>query len=259
VLLVESLLLTRSLTPTLKKMSCSNNVVPATDFVFPVSKRLQTRRLVLRNPTNEDYAIKVRASCPKLLYVEAANVIVHANEWLAIPVTLDFAHLEKPEDLKYHTISVFCRSGLIPAKNIAEWYENDSDDSLYLAQTLKVSRSTGFAAPDTVLDLPGSSTLLETPPYPTFDVDDSDCRTAHRFDSDTATATEISEDDFAAAVAPDSLISTAHNIDSGMPTARDVNDRGWCALGSMLSTFYPTTNLKVETSQKKSIFPCGAN
>lgn len=244
-------------------MTCPhrNIAVQPTEIIFPVSKRQQTRRIVLRNPTNANLVVKLRTSCPEALQIEMKNFTVHSNEWVAIPVSLDTWKMTRAEELKYQTLSVYCRSGAIGKKKIAEWKLNDSDDSLYLVLTLKIARVNGFAAPDTVIDLPGLSTLLETPPYPTFGVDDSDCRTARRFDSDTATANEISENDFVA-VAPDSMISTAHNVASGMQTARDFNYKGWCTVGGILSTFYPVgkhQNPKDVKNSKYAIFPCGAN
>jgi len=238
----------------------SQTAVPPTEFVFPVSKRPQIRRLVLRNPTNDDLVVKLRTSCPEVLQIEVKNFAVHANEWVAIPLTLDVEKMKKIDELKYQSLSIYCRSTQIGKKKVAEWTLNDSDDSFYLALSLKIVRLNGFAAPDTVMDLPGMSTLLETPNYPTFDVDDSDCRTARRFDSDTATANDINEDDLAA-IAPDSSISTAHNIVSGMNTARDFNYRGWCVVGDVFSTFYPAAkqNPKDGKNSKYTIFPCGAN
>lgn len=257
-----------------KQHAQQNKAEAPTQFVFPISSRTQLRRLVLRNPTGDDLAVKLRASNGRILRADSSNAIVHANEWLAIPLALHIERLTDNVELQFQSLAVFCRRVDIGREATTAWFKDDSDDARFLCASLKIRRLRGFAAPETVLDLPGGSALIETPPFATFDVDDADTQTAHGFDSDTATARDI-EPEHWAAVAADSFVSTANRIDADMRTARDMNARGFgagaCWLGDTLCSFYPCKAAPIQPEHEPtilakpgrggilaSVFPCGS-
>ncbi|CAD5224898.1 unnamed protein product [Bursaphelenchus xylophilus] len=232
--------------------------VPQHVMVFPVSSRPQARRLVLRNPTGRELAVKLVATCPKALQIDGPHLIIAPNEWNSTNMVLDANKVAEQSDLQFHSVLVYCRlRSKFSEVGLADWFnEEDNENPINLAYSLKIHRTIDFAAPDTVVDLPGKACLVEPINAPTFDYDPrdvADCLTARGVESETATANQLSETDLLACC-PDSLAKTALEFDDGTRTARWIG-RGCCAVKA-LDSLYPGSG---QALQKKvgTVFPCG--
>ncbi|CAD5218902.1 unnamed protein product [Bursaphelenchus okinawaensis] len=230
-------------------------------MVFPYSSRPQTRRLVVRNATTKAMVVKMLPTCPQALHVDNSSLVVQPNEWNSTTMTLDPKKVKNSDDMNNHSLLVFCR---LKSKShealLKEWMDNtevSKDNFTHLAYNLKIYRSRDFAAPDTVVDLPGASELLEAPQgvITLYDPQEFvDCLTARNVESETATANELSETDLNACC-PDSMAKTAHSIDEGTRTARKIGNS--CFLVNALDRIYPGSGEPVEKNLPKSYFPCG--
>ncbi|KHN73552.1 hypothetical protein Tcan_08338 [Toxocara canis] len=249
------------------------------EIIFPKSNQPVSRRLIIRNKTNSDYAVKIRGNSP-FIWIEPAQGFLRSKCTQAISVTFDATqpHLLKNSP---QLLQVFCRPVTRRTEAICRrWFrapvENNKHTQQQLAQTLNVSCSDGFVASETVLDLPCNALSIQSEPYPTFYVDDSDTTTARAIDCDAETAWGISANEIVALLPPDVQASTARRIGSDVQvvtarcpaypraatargvmsevaTARAINQPGSCYwMSRMFDKVFPPEE------GKETVPPCGA-
>uniref|UniRef100_A0A0M3HYP5 DUF4968 domain-containing protein n=1 Tax=Ascaris lumbricoides TaxID=6252 RepID=A0A0M3HYP5_ASCLU len=151
-----------------------------TEIVFPRTNQRSSRRLILRNKTGSDFALK----SPQLVqvYCRPANP---------------------------RTEAICCRWFKAPVENTKQMQQQ-------LAQTLTVTFSDGYVASDTILDLPGNSLAVQSERYPTFCADDSDTRTAWPIDCDTEAAWGISDKEMKSLLSGDVKVVAERCVEDGV-------------------------------------------
>uniref|UniRef100_A0A915BR44 MSP domain-containing protein n=1 Tax=Parascaris univalens TaxID=6257 RepID=A0A915BR44_PARUN len=250
-----------------------------TEIFFPKTSQPNTRRLVLRNKTNCDYAVKVRGNSP-FIWIEPAQGFLRSGCAQAINVSFDAT---QPELLKNspQLLQVFCRPVTRRTEAICRrWFrapvENNAQTQQQLAQTLSVGCSDGFVALETLLDLPCNALAVQSEPFPTLCADDSDTTTARAIDCDTETACGISKDEIMALIPEEVQVATARCVGSDVQiaaarrpvgvqaatargvmsevaTARAVNQTSGCYwMNRMIDRVFPAEE------GRETVPPCGA-
>ncbi|KAM3728814.1 Nicastrin [Dirofilaria immitis] len=181
------------------------------EIIFPAINKSVVRRLLLRNNTKTDFAIKLRTNSA-VLVIEPQQGFLRAKHTQSISIRLDDTNNASNQSIK-----IYCRP--VSKRTEAEcrrWFLTPveiSESKDQLAQTLRIKTSTSFAPLETVLDLPCLAVSVQAEQYPTLMVNDSDTVTARQIDSGTKTACEISETEILAMLPPDSVLNTAEGID----------------------------------------------
>ncbi|VDK47992.1 unnamed protein product [Anisakis simplex] len=252
-----------------------------TEIVFPRNNQPTRRRLLIRNRTRCDYAVKIRGNSPFII-IEPAQGFLRAGCTQPIYVTFDGTQRSIIKNSP-QLLQVFCRPvSQCTEKICRRWFrlpvENNPQTIQQLAQTLDVCQSDGFVAFDvrsigfglsllkTLLDLPCHALPIQSEPFPTLYADDSDTKTARAIDCDTETAWGISKNDIMILLPPniqansarnpldDMPVRTAHDInDAHLKTAKAVNNNTSCYwFSKLMDRVFPLGN------GHESIPPCGA-
>ncbi|CAJ0579645.1 unnamed protein product, partial [Mesorhabditis spiculigera] len=162
---------------------------PPTVMMFPHSKGADTvkRSLILRNPTIKDLVVKLVPSCPKALQLEGGVLLLQARKYAPMSVTL----VQKAFS-SHLTLSIYARP--IERHNhaaIQQWIKNDDVAPRQLVTKIEIKNESGFAATDTIIDLPGRAALFEAVTVATEGVDIGDAITCNPIDGDCATAPQM--------------------------------------------------------------------
>jgi len=170
---------------------------------FPLSEHVQARRLVLRNNTPHMFVVKLVPSSTSLISFSPLSqnkrsiYSVDAETSVSIKVILDQSQVSKDELeqlMKQLRLSVYCTK-MVCSSGIRNWLFVNAHSESELVQKFNVVRTKDFSALKTILDLPGQAHLIKAVLRPSLDVDDSDCQTAHRVDSDTQTVIPLTEEE----------------------------------------------------------------
>uniref|UniRef100_A0A0R3RSV3 MSP domain-containing protein n=1 Tax=Elaeophora elaphi TaxID=1147741 RepID=A0A0R3RSV3_9BILA len=223
------------------------------EIVFPSTDKPVVRRLLLRNNTKTDFAVKLRTNSPALI-IEPSQGFLRAGRIQSISLSFDGAQ----KALK-QSIEIYCRP--VDRRSEAEcrrWFLSpiEIDDSINrLAQTLQIKTSIGFTPLETVLDLPCQVIAFQAEQHPTYMTNDSDTITARQIDSGTATACAISETELLAMLPPDWTLKTAKGIDENgwnrSIFSWSLPPCGW------LEKFFDSIFPPDETQE--TVAPCGAS
>ncbi|CAG9531384.1 unnamed protein product [Cercopithifilaria johnstoni] len=223
-------------------------------IIFPESnnnKSVVRRRLLLRNNTKTDFAVKLRTNSPELA-IDPAQGFLQAGHVQSVKLSLDSVYKTPNRSIK-----IYCRP--VDKRSEAEcrrWFlapPEISESNNQLAQTLQIKTSVGFTPLETVLDLPCHAIAIQAEQYPTFMASDSDTVTARQIDSGTTTACMISEAELLAMLPPDWVLNTAQGIDekNGNILSFSRPTCGW------LEKFFDLIFPPDETQE--TVAPCGAS
>ncbi|KAL3989449.1 hypothetical protein ACH3XW_27720 [Acanthocheilonema viteae] len=223
------------------------------EILFPAINKSVVRRLLLRNKTKTDFAIKVRTNCPALV-IEPAQGFLRAGRIQSVSLRFDGA-----QKTSKRSIEIYCRP--VDKRSEAEcrrWFLTPTEfkeSTSQLAQTLQIKTSTGFTPLETVLDLPCQAIAFQAEQHPTHMTNDSDTVTAHQIDSGTATGCAISETELLAMLPPDWVLNTAQGIDGNDWNG---NILSWSRPNCRwLEKFFDSIFPPDETQE--TIAPCGAS
>uniref|UniRef100_A0A0M3IFB3 MSP domain-containing protein n=1 Tax=Ascaris lumbricoides TaxID=6252 RepID=A0A0M3IFB3_ASCLU len=225
-----------------------------TAIVFPATRSVDSRRLVVRNPTKETFAVKIPTSSDRL-EVTPTCAIIEAGRSQHFRVTLSEPKMILGTEGCY--LVVMCRPvGTLPSEAYEVWFETPYGRDTEVARKISVVKSLGYCAFETIMDLPGQASGVFGYWSPTTALDDSDTLTARNVESDTFTAPVIDEVD----TANDSLNS------NGMEAAGDifqdspdtlknvaVPKYGW--IRKFVDRAFPQATDNIETTA----FPCGSS
>ncbi|VDN01203.1 unnamed protein product [Thelazia callipaeda] len=242
------------------------------EIIFPTANKLVVRRLLLRNATRMDFAVKLRTNSAALVpepsqgFLRAGHtqsVLLRFNSAKNASVVLNHLNNSNKDSTIFQkqTLKIYCRT--VNRKTEADcrrWFLSPTDESKeshnQLAQTLKIKTSKGFTPLETVLDLPCMALIIQAQQYPVLTVDDSDTVTAHQIDSDTNTACMISESELLEMLPPDCTISTAKGIEEASWNNNSfwyVTSRPICGvLEKFFDSIFPPDD------RQEAIAPCGA-
>ncbi|CAJ0962651.1 unnamed protein product, partial [Mesorhabditis belari] len=164
-----------------------------TVMVFPPGSNGPTRRtLIIRNPTNKDFVVKLVPSCEKMLKLEGEVLLLQDHKYAPVHIDLDQKVGKKAE------LSIYARP--VERHNhasILEFCKGSTQTPHQLVTKLSIKVENGFAANDTILDVPGSATMFEAVTLATAGINVSDTLTCQPIDGDCATAPNMAADDFA--------------------------------------------------------------
>ncbi|VDK74832.1 unnamed protein product [Litomosoides sigmodontis] len=192
------------------------------EIIFPATNKSVVRRLLLRNNTKTNFAIKLRTNNPSLV-MEPSKGFLQAGRTQPISLCLDGTQKATVSGASVistpfkRSIEIYCRP--VDRRSEAEcrrWFLEPTENgqsSSQLAQTLQIKTSNGFAPLETVLDLPCLAIAIQAEQHPTHMTSDSDTVTAHQIDSGTATACAISDAELLEMLPPDWVLNTARGIE----------------------------------------------
>jgi len=226
---------------------------------FPLSQHVQSRRLVLRNNTASMFIVKLVSSSSSSLISfsplsqnKRSIYSVDPESYVSVKISLDPSQVprnELEEEMKHLRVSVYC-SKLVTSSGIRQWLLASVHPESELVQKFNVVRTKDFAALKTILDLPGQAHLVKAVLRPSFDVDDSDCLTAHRVDSDTQTVVPLSDEELKETLPPSDMLQTC-----GLPFSN-----GFCSwMTEVISTVFPAPSTDPDTRGIPTYTPPNVN
>ncbi|VDO25435.1 Uncharacterized protein BM_BM8741 [Brugia malayi] len=225
------------------------------EIVFPAINKLVIRRLLLRNNTKTDFAVKLRTNSAALV-IEPSQGFLRSGRTQSVSLRFDGTHKASKQK---QSVEIYCRP--VNRRTEAEcrrWFLTPveiGESCKQLAQTLRIKTSTGFTPLETVLDLPCLAIAIQAEQHPTLFTDDSDTVTAHQIDSGTTTACEISETEILAMLPPDWALNTAQGIDE---SNWNQNILSWSRLScGWLEKFFDSIFPPDQTQE--TIAPCGTS
>ncbi|GMT13764.1 hypothetical protein PFISCL1PPCAC_5061 [Pristionchus fissidentatus] len=165
-------------------------------IIFNHSDTPTTRRVLIRNPTNSVFILKIVPTNSAVVSVDARNIMIKPKNFVPINITVNTMKIPLFEYAS-HSVNVYARPySTANHKCIQEWISTDGSENLkQRVQSLVIKVSKDYSARDTVLDLPGAAQSIEStvwaqtsrPDCPL----DKDTLTAVRFDADCLTAQAI--------------------------------------------------------------------
>ncbi|GMS84293.1 hypothetical protein PENTCL1PPCAC_6468, partial [Pristionchus entomophagus] len=149
------------------------------------------RRILIRNPTNIDFVVKILAA-KRVIDVDVTRFLLKGNTFATINLTVNTNEMGIFE-MGFPKIDVFARPFSNANQNsLREWVANDGmETEKQHVASLKLRMSKEYSARDTIIDLPGGAQSVEALEWGQKNGGplDGDTHTATRFDADTVTAT----------------------------------------------------------------------
>ncbi|GMS79737.1 hypothetical protein PENTCL1PPCAC_1912, partial [Pristionchus entomophagus] len=131
-------------------------------IIFNHSDTPTTRRILIRNPTNNVFILKVVPTSSAVIITDASNIMLKPRNFVPVNITVKTTAIPLFE-YESNALNIYARPySTANHKCIQEWIANSGTENLkQRVQSLTIKVSKEYSARDTVIDLPGYAQSIE--------------------------------------------------------------------------------------------------